>query len=99
MLKENLTNLGKHTLIYSFSWILSTIASVLLMPVYTRFLSKADYGVVEIIQQANGLLRIILVSGLHFAVVKHFHDTKNEKEQKKVISTAVLSVTTIATFG
>ena len=43
----HLKRLGKHSLIYGLGGLVSRILAVLLLPLYTRYLSPADYGVVE----------------------------------------------------
>lgn len=99
MLIVNLKTLIKHTSVYSIGWAASSIASILLLPVYTRYLSKADYGILEILLHTNAVFKIILMSGFNFSVAKFFHDQQEIFLKKRVISTAIVTVFIVSTFG
>src|SRR5205823_8550058 len=46
-LGTQLKRLGKHSVIYGLGGLVSRILAVLLLPLYTRYLSPSDYGKVE----------------------------------------------------
>ncbi len=96
MLINNVKNLFKHTSIYSIGWIASSLSSILLLPVYTRFLTRGDYGILEIIFHTNGVLKIILLSGFNFSIAKFYHDQIDENKKKAVISTAIITVSLLS---
>ena len=56
MLKSTL----RHTAVYMVPMVLSRGINFLLLPVYTRFLSKADLGVVELLLVFQLLASIVL---------------------------------------
>lgn len=81
--------IGRHSLIYSLGWFANSFASIALLPVYTRFLTRVDYGVLEMVDLIRGMLLIFIVSGFVPAMARFFHNSKDENEQKEVISTAI----------
>ena len=52
-LGSELRRLGKHSAIYGFGGLVQRILAVLLLPVYTRYLSPSDYGIVETLDRAR----------------------------------------------
>ncbi len=88
MLRNTVKDLGKHSLIYLIGGLAGTIASIILLPVYTRFLSKADYGIIEMIDTSRYLLIILLLAGFDPAMGKFYHASNSEAEKKQVIGTA-----------
>jgi O-antigen/teichoic acid export membrane protein len=74
----------KHSSIYAVGQILSRFASVLLLPLYTRCLSTADYGCVAILDLTAGILAILIGAGMSQAVVRYHFDAKGEAQQSRV---------------
>ncbi len=71
-------DLLKHSGVYGLGHVLTRLASVLLLPVYTRFLTPADYGVLAILDLSVALLSIVLASGTVRAVVRHHFESDDE---------------------
>ena len=53
----------RHSTTYAVSNFLSRIVSFVMIPVYTRFLSPYDYGVLELITVTINVLSIVLTGG------------------------------------
>lgn len=91
MLKR-IKELFGHTLIYSFAWFASSCASVLLLPVYTKYLSKTDYGILELLDYTNIIMTLIVLAGFNVAIPKFYNEAESPGEKRKVISTGVFFV-------
>jgi O-antigen/teichoic acid export membrane protein len=74
----------KHSSIYAVGQILSRFASVLLLPLYTRCLTTADYGCVAILDLTAGILAILIGAGMSQAVVRFHFDAKDDQQQSRV---------------
>lgn len=98
MLRNTVKDLGKHSLIYLIGGIAGVAASILLMPVYTRVLSKADYGIIEMIDTSRYLLIILLLAGFDPTMGKFYHSSPLEDEKKAVVGTVFLFVLLSAIF-
>lgn len=90
-------DLLKHSSIYAVGQILSRFASVLLLPLYTRCLTPADYGCVAILDLTAGVLAILIGSGMATAVVRMHFDTKDETERSSVWCTGLVWILLSAT--
>ena len=77
-------DLLKHSSIYGVGQILSRLASILLLPVYTFFLRPADYGLIAILDLITGVLAIFIGGGMVAAVNRFHFDTNNREEQARV---------------
>ena len=95
LLKES-KFLAKHALIYSLGNFMQRIVSLLLLPVYTRFLTPHDYGVKELVALSTDVIGILLATAISGAIYRFYFEYKDVKDRNEVISSAVI---TIAAFG
>ena len=89
MLLKTFKELGKHSLIYGLGWFASSLASILLLPLYTRFLTRTDYGILEMIDSMRGILIILMLAGFVPAMARFYHSASSASERKAVVSTAI----------
>jgi len=87
----------KHSSVYAVGQILSRFASILLLPLYTRCLSPADYGCVAILDLTAGILAILIGSGMASAVMRSHFDSEDEEYRNKVWWTGLAWVALSAT--
>ena len=96
---SHLKKIGKHTAIFSFSGILSKGIGFLLLPLYTRYLSPADYGILELLALMLQISAILVSQGLPMAVFRSYSFQFNENKvmKAKAVNTAILY--TVITAG
>lgn len=75
-----LRDLLKHSSIYAVGQILTRIASVLLLPLYTHCLTPEDYGITAIMDLTATILSLMIGGGMVTAVTR-FHFEKNSEKQ------------------
>ena len=75
-----LRDLVKHSSVYAIGQILTRIASVLLLPLYTHCLTPADYGITAIMDLTATILSLMIGGGMVTAVTR-FHFDQDSKEQ------------------
>src|SRR5688500_3812717 len=95
-MREHLQRLGKHTLVYTAGIILGKVASFVMLPVYTRYLTPADYGVLELLGMTIDVIGMITGVGIVAGVFKFYSDESDRREKNAVISTAAISVIALA---
>jgi O-antigen/teichoic acid export membrane protein len=91
MLKELLKVFG-HSIVYGLTGMLSTFISVLLIPIYTRILTPAEYGVIALLTTLSLIILIFASMGMGTAVFWAYFNAK-EEERKEVVFTAFLFLT------
>jgi len=82
----------KHTAIYSTSDLLAKAVGFFLLPIYTRYLSPADYGILELLAVTLNIIIILVQQGMQTSFFRaySFDYKDNQEEQKSVVSTSYL---------
>lgn len=87
----------KQALIYGVGTVLGRIISVVMLPVYTRYLTPEDYGVMTLVEMTLDVLAILAGTQLVLGIFRFYHKADTETERHEVVSTALLTLT--ATYG
>jgi O-antigen/teichoic acid export membrane protein len=96
MLSKEIKFLLIHSSIYGLGTIISRLVSFLLLPLYTRYLTPADYGVLETIDVSTFLIGIVITVDIARAMSRFYYDSEDEKRRNKVISSTYLNYTLMA---
>ncbi len=88
---QEIRTLGRHTLVYGAGVVATKLASFIMLPIYTRFLTPADYGVLELLSMTIEIIGTIAGMGLSTSVFKFYVDYEGTGEEREVISTAALA--------
>jgi len=96
-MKSQYRDIIKHSGVYGLGQVLSRLASVLMLPLYTHYLRPADYGTIAILDLTAGILTIIVGGGMVSAVSRHHFDTDVPHEQNAVWWTGLMVVVALAT--
>jgi O-antigen/teichoic acid export membrane protein len=81
--------LAGQTAIYGLPSIIGRILGYLLVPLYTRVFSQAEYGVVNVFYSYTALLLVILTYGMETAFFRY---AEKEGDKNRVFSTGFLSL-------
>ena len=93
-----LRRIGRQGLWYAGSTLLNRGVSFLMLPVYTRYLTPTDYGIIQLIELTFDVLSIIAGSRLALGVFTFFHKAETEDERRKVLASAFVLVSGLATL-
>jgi O-antigen/teichoic acid export membrane protein len=96
LMPSEIRTVGRHTLVYGVGVVASKLVSFIMLPVYTRFLTTADYGVIELLGTTIDIIGMIGGIGLAAGVFKHYAELKGKGERNELISTATLGSTGIS---
>jgi len=91
-----LKQLAGETAIYGLSTILARIINFLLVPLYTRVLLEADYGVVTEFMAYIAILQVVLVLGLETGCFRYA--SKDGVDSRSVFSNAFIAVFALCAF-
>ena len=92
----HLAKIGKQTLVYTAGIMIGKVASFVMLPVYTRFLTPADYGLLELLGMTIDVIGMITGVGLVAGVFKFYSAVDDEKSKRGYISTAGIAVICLA---
>ena len=76
--------------IYLLGFILQRVASLFMIPITTRFLSPADYGVADLLEQSIGVISLLLGGRLTSALGYFYFQVDSEEARRPVVSTTIL---------
>lgn len=85
----------KHSFIYSLGNFLAKAVGFFLIPLYTRYLTPADYGILELLDLTASMVSIFLGLRISSAIIRFYYDFEGE-EKREVISSALISIFFIA---
>ncbi len=98
MLFERIKTILKQSSIYSISWLASSLAGVLLLPVYTAYMAPDDYGIVQILEYTSRVLLIAVVSGQVPAIYRYYNDYDSDADRRAVVATGFVYVAGFASM-
>lgn len=99
MVIKDIKRISKNSLGFTFGFLLTTAISFFLLPIYTRYLTPADYGIISVAAVLSSLISIISFFGMRSAINRFFYNYQGEgSEFRKFISTIWISVTSFAVF-
>ena len=98
-LGKELRRLGKHSVIYGLGGLVSRILAVILLPLYTRFLTPADYGKVETLIALTTVIGIVLRMGISSAFFRFYFDSPEPAARRLVLRTSFWFTMGMATLG
>jgi O-antigen/teichoic acid export membrane protein len=93
---EELKNLSKHSFVYMLGSIASRMIGFIMIPVYTRFLTPTDYGILELVSLTIDVVGMLAVLGINSAITRFYYDYKEQNERDEVITTALISTFALA---
>ena len=89
--------LGKHTLYYGVGLLVEKVVAFAMLPIYTRYLTPADYGVMQLVGLTLEVVSIVAGARLANGVHRYYHKAEGEADKRAVVSTALILLT--VTFG
>jgi O-antigen/teichoic acid export membrane protein len=87
-LGRQLGRLARHSAVYGLGGLISRILAVLLLPLYTRYLTPADYGQVETLVAGTTVLTIVLRAGISSAFFRFYFDSREATARRTVLRTS-----------
>jgi O-antigen/teichoic acid export membrane protein len=85
----------RHSATYAFANLATNLASLLLLPLYTRYLSSVEYGVMAILDLTINLLTMLVTAGMAPGVTRWSAEAPTRDEQRKVWGTAIAYVAVV----
>ena len=94
-----ITRLAQHSAIYGLGGLVSRFVALLLLPLYTRYLTPADYGAVETLVALAAILATILRLGIASAFFRFYFDSTDAAHRLRVVCTSFWFTMAMATIG
>lgn len=99
----HLARLARHSAVYGLGDFVARFLGILLLPLYTAFLTPADYGQIEILAAASAVLLVVLRRGVSEGFFRFYFDSTDAAHRTTVIRTTfwftMASATTALVLG
>jgi len=96
---RQLLNLARHSAIYGLGGLVARIIAILLLPLYTSYLTTSDYGAIETLIAMTTVLAVLLRLGTQSAFFRFYFDSKEPAEKLVVVRTAFWFTMVASTVG
>jgi O-antigen/teichoic acid export membrane protein len=80
--------MGRDTLIYGVGMMLSRAVSFFMLPVYTRYLTTSDYGIVNLLDMTIDISYILFTAGMSAGMSLFYFQAKSDQERDDVVITS-----------
>jgi O-antigen/teichoic acid export membrane protein len=85
---DRLKELLRHSAIYGLGSIVARVLGVLLLPLYTRYLSPSDYGLIETLVALSAVLTALVAQAMKSAFFRFYFDSAEPERRLLVVRTA-----------
>ena len=90
MKSGRLVSLVRDTTFYSAGLILRRGLGVLTLPIYARFLSSADFGIIAIVTTVRDLLTVLYEMGTPNSSARFYYDCRTDLERRRLFGSLFL---------
>jgi O-antigen/teichoic acid export membrane protein len=94
-----LVGLARHSAVYGLGGLVARILAIVLLPLYTRYLTRADYGAIGTLIALTTVLAVLLRLGTQSAFFRFYFDSKEHADRLRVVRTAFWFTMVAATAG
>jgi O-antigen/teichoic acid export membrane protein len=99
VIREQLSRLARQSLVYGLGGVVSRLVAIVLLPIYTRYLGTADYGVVALLLAAEGMFVIVFRLGVQNAFFRFYYLDSDPVKRRTVVRTAFWFTMVSSTIG
>ncbi len=89
----------KHSTIYAVGNLLNRIGAFVLLPIYTNYLTVAEYGTIEIFSILVSIVSGVLAIGIAHATLRFYFDFDDQDERNASVSTNYIGSLVISLVG
>lgn len=86
---SDIKRLAKHSTIYTIGNLLTKMVGFIMLPLYTHYLTPADYGTLEIVMLAFPLIAVFMGMGMSQATIRYYYDSEDSRVRRQVVGTAL----------
>ena len=78
----------KNSFVYTVGNVLTRSVAIFLLPIYTKYLSPAEYGIIDLFVVFASIINLTIALEISQGIARYYQDAKNEKEKTEYTSSA-----------
>ena len=82
-----MSKLIRNTIIYTVAGILPQLVNFVLLPVYTKYLTPGEYGIVNSMQVLGSIMLVVFTLAVERGLYRIYYDYKTESERRDYLGT------------
>jgi len=86
-LASQLFELSRHSVIYGIGGLVSRFLAVLMLPLYTSYVSVGDYGRIELLMSVMAVAVVVIRGGANFGFIRFYFVDKAAEYRRRLIRT------------
>jgi O-antigen/teichoic acid export membrane protein len=98
-LAAQIKRLARHSAIYGVGGLIQRVLAVLLLPLYTRYLSDEDYGAIEMLVALTTILFTLLRAAIQNSFFRFYFDSDDPAYRTRIVRTSFWSTMVAATLA
>jgi O-antigen/teichoic acid export membrane protein len=84
---KRVKELFRNLVIYGLGDVTTSLVSLLLLPVFTRYLTTSDYGVITMLLTIEAVTKVVFRWGVDTAFMRLYYDCVNQQARQRLAST------------
>lgn len=88
----SLKKTAKHSVIYAVGTILRRLTGFVMLPIYTQYLTPANYGTIALLTMAISIVSIIVGLRISQALFRYYMMAEGQDEKNSIVSTVLFTV-------
>jgi O-antigen/teichoic acid export membrane protein len=89
-ISRQLITIVKDTLVYGVTNAATLVVGILLMPLYTRIFSTAEYGAIEIITTLTTTLVLLTGMQAHAGIARYFYEINDKIDRRRLVTVGIV---------
>ncbi len=90
-LNSNIKHLGKNSILFGLGYFMPIVVNVMLLPVYVRFITPREYGILSLLSAFGAVLIIVMGLSINRAIERFYIQYESSK-RKEFLGSSVVSV-------
>jgi O-antigen/teichoic acid export membrane protein len=86
--RRSFSRMGRNTAFYSFAGLAARVTSVIMLPVYTHYLTPAQYGILALLDVAVDIANILFAAGTRAGLQRFYFKAADDDQRLSVVFTA-----------
>ncbi|HEU4603396.1 MAG TPA: oligosaccharide flippase family protein [Steroidobacteraceae bacterium] len=95
----NLARFFHHSGVYALGNIINRVGAFLLLPLYTNYLSVAEYGSLELFYTVSSIVSGLLSVGIAHATLRFYYEFESDADRHKLVRTSFFAILGLGSIG
>jgi O-antigen/teichoic acid export membrane protein len=92
-------NIARHSIVYGLSDVLSRAIGFIMIPLYTYYLTPANYGTLELLDLTSYIVGMLIAMGIAGSVIRFYYEYGETEKRNQMISVALITLWSVSALS